>query len=98
MMWTGWQLTRMGHSGAREALEGRRRRVNAERNPIAVDLVLNEPMQLVFDLGHAGQLALPEVIERPLGHGLEVTRVPPRPGGAVGAGVGATGAHAGMVP
>jgi hypothetical protein len=70
-------------------------RVNAQRNSIAIDLVLNEVMKFVLNFRDTSQFAFPKVIERPFGHGLEVLRVPSGSGcAASGSGsIGATRAH-----
>ena len=96
-MRTGRQFTRMRNRRAGETLESCRRRVNAERNSVAIDLVLNEAMQLVLDFGDTRQFTLPKVVERPLGHRLKVPRVLPSVGARAGAGAGAAAAHAGVV-
>ena len=58
----------MRHGGAGEALEGGRVGVDAERDAVGVDLVLDEAVQLLLDLGHARQVALPVVVEGALSH------------------------------
>ena len=64
----GRQFTGVRHRGAGEALEGGRVGVDAEGDAVGVDLVLDEAVQLLLDLGHAGQVALPVVVEGALSH------------------------------
>ena len=58
----------MRHGGAGEALEGGRVGVDAEGDAVRVDLVLDEAVQLLLHLGHAGEISLPVVVEGALRH------------------------------
>ena len=89
----GRELAGVRHRAAGEALEGGGARVNTERHSVTRHLVLDEFVQPLLDLGDAGQLELPRVIEHVLGGGLEVPGVLPH---ALGRGHTA-GAHAGVV-
>ena len=80
MVRAGRQLRGVGHRRAGEALVSRGRRVNAEGYPIRVDLVDDETVEPLLDLGDAGQVPLPLVVERPLGRRLKVHHVPPDAG------------------
>ena len=71
-MRAGWQLTRVSYCRAGETLERRRRGVNAQRDPVGVDLILDEPMELVLDFGDTSQLPLPEIVKLPFGDRLEI--------------------------
>ena len=68
VVWAGREFAGVGHCGAGEALEGGRVGVDAERDAVGVDLVLDEAVQLLLHLGHARQLTLPVVVEGPLRH------------------------------
>ena len=89
----GGELAGVGHGAAREALERRRGGVDTQRHSVRVQLFLNEFVETFLDLGHAGQLDLPHVVEDLLGGGLEVPGVLPH---ALGGG-DATGTHAAVV-
>ena len=89
----GRQLAGVRHGAAGEALEGGGARVNTERHSVTRQLVLDEFVQPLLDLGDAGELELPRVIEHVLGGGLEVPGVLPH---ALGRGH-AAGAHAAVV-
>ena len=71
----GRQLRGVSHCAAGEALEGRRAGVDAERNSVGVQLLLDEFMESVLDLTDAGQLHLPHVVEDLVGGGLKVPGV-----------------------
>ena len=93
MVGGGRELAGVRHRAAGEALEGGGARVNTERHSVTRQLVLDEFVQPLLDLGDAGQLELPRVVEHVLGGGLEVPGVlahPLRRGHA-------TGAHAAVV-
>ena len=89
----GRQLAGVRHCATGEALEGGGARVNTERHSVTRQLVLDEFVQPLLDLGDAGQLELPRVVEHVLGGGLEVPGVLPH---ALGRGH-AAGAHAAVV-
>ncbi len=69
------ELAGVGHRRAGKTLVGRRRRVNAQWNGVGFDLVEDESVKLLLDLRDAGQLALPVVVERSIGSGLELPAV-----------------------
>ena len=64
----GREFAGVCHCGAGEALECGGVGVDAERDAVGVDLVLDEAVQLLLHLGHARQLTLPVVVEGPLRH------------------------------
>jgi len=82
------------HCGAGKTLEGGRRWVDAQRDPVAIDLVQNEPVQFVLDLVDARQVSLPVVAEGAFRFRLEVARVLADAGGGGG---DAAAAHAGVI-
>ena len=65
----------MGHGAGGEALEGSGGGVDAERDSVAGQLVLDELVQPLLHLGHAGQLQLPHVIKHLISCWLEVPGV-----------------------
>ena len=92
---TGRKLAGVGDRGAGEALEGSRGGVDAQRDAVGVDLLVDEPVEPLLDLGRGRQLALPLVVEVALGRGLEVQGELAQVGPGVGV---AAPAHAGVVP
>ena len=90
----GGQLRRVRHRAAGEALEGRRAGVDAERDSVRVELLLDEFMESVLDLTDTGQLHLPHVVKDLVGGWLEVSGVLSH---ALGCAL-AAGAHTAVVP
>ena len=89
-----WKFTRVRYGRARKTLVSSRRRINAKRDSVGVDLIQNESVHLVFDLWDAGQLALPFIVERSLCWWFEFARVLPH----TGSGCVTASAHARVVP
>ena len=58
------QLARVSNCGAGKALERRRMGIDAEGNSVGVDLVLDESVKPLLDLGDAREIFLPVIIER----------------------------------
>ena len=83
----------MRHCAAREALESRGARVDAQRDSVRVQLLLDEFMESLLDLADTGQLYLPHVVKYLVGGRLKVPGVLPH---ALGRAL-AAGAHAAVV-
>ena len=83
----------MRHCAAREALESRGARVDAQRDSVRVQLLLDEFMESLLDLADTGQLHLPHVVKYLVGGRLKVPGVLPH---ALGRAL-AAGAHAAVV-